>query len=147
MLIALLGSIPCMAGSSILIHLADSTVIVCSLDSKPQMTFSDKTVTLSSVEGTVGEWRFADVDSWTFADIEDAVGDIKIEKAQILIEDDRLTVTGTDADKISVFDAGGRSVTPSLQTTGSAVSFSIKGLAKGTYLLKVGNNSVKFMVH
>lgn len=110
------------------------------------MTFGDKTVTLSSLEGTVGEWSFADVESWTFADVEDGVGEIRIEKAQILIDGDKLTVTGTDADKISFYDAGGRFVTPSLQTTGSAVGFSIKALSKGTYMLKVGNNSVKFMV-
>ena len=145
-IVAMLGSIPGMAGSSVLIHLADSTVIVCSLDRKPQMTFGDKTVTLSSLEGAVGEWSFADVESWTFADVEDGVGEIRIEKAQILIDGDKLTVTGTGADKISVYDAGGRLVNPSLQATDSAVSFSIKALSKGTYMLKVGNNSVKFMV-
>lgn len=146
MLIAILGNIPCFAETSLVIHLADSIVIVCRLDQKPQMTFGDKTVTLSSLEGTVGEWSFADVESWTFADVEDSVGEIRIEKAQILIDGDKLAVTGTDAEKIAVYDAGGRLVTPSLQTTGSAVSFSIKGLSKGTYMLKVGNNSVKFMV-
>ena len=146
MLIAILGNIPCFAETSLVIHLADSIVLVCSLDRKPQMTFGDKTVTLSSLEGAVGEWSFADVESWTFADVEDGVGEIRIEKAQILIDGDKLTVTGTGADKISVYDAGGRLVNPSLQATDSAVSFSIKALSKGTYMLKVGNNSVKFMV-
>ena len=34
------------------------------------MTFGDKTITLSSIEGTVGQWDFSDVVSWNFADVE-----------------------------------------------------------------------------
>ena len=145
MVFAMLGSLPCFAGSSLLIHLTDSTVIVCSLDKEPKMLFGDNTITLSSTDGSVGQWDFADVESWDFAEI-DAVSDIKADKARILIEDSKLTVSGVSADKIAVYDLGGRLVTPSLNTSGNITSMSLNGLVKGTYLLKVGNNSVKFIV-
>ncbi|MBO4500277.1 MAG: T9SS type A sorting domain-containing protein [Bacteroidaceae bacterium] len=146
MIVAILGSMPCFAGSSLILNLADSTVIVCSLAKKPQMTFDDRSVTLSSLEGTVGQWDFADVESWSFSDIEDAVGEVKSEKTRILIEDGNLTLSGIDSDKVAVYDLSGRLVTPLLKTTGSSVSFSINGFSKGTYIVRVGVCSVKFTV-
>ena len=73
LLFALLGVLPTFASSSLLIHLKDSTVIVCSLAKEPQMSFGKKTITLSSLAGTVGQWNFTDVESWSFGDIEDSI--------------------------------------------------------------------------
>ena len=147
-LLTLLGCMPCFANFSLLIHLTDSTEIVCSLAKKPTMTFQDKTITLSSVEGTIGQWDFSDVDSWNFADVKDvnAVNPVIEEKARILIEGSRITVIGVNADKIAVYDAGGRLVTPELNIEDSLISIGINTLSKGTHLLKAGNSSIKFLV-
>ena len=148
MLLAMLGCMPCFANLSLLIHLTDSTEIVCSLAKEPTMTFGDKTITLSSIEGTVGQWDFSDVVSWNFADVEDgdAVIPINAEKARIWIEGGRLTIAGVSAEKIAVYDAGGRSSTPVPDIADGQIVININGLPKGTYLLKAGNSSIKFLV-
>ena len=146
MLAVALCSQPGRAGSSLLIHLSDSTVVVCSLAREPQLTFGEKTITLSSQEGTVGQWEFADVDSWTFADIEDRIAGTKGERPQVRITQDRLTITGREGLRVAVYDMNGRQRTPALTTSGNTTSLSLGGLTKGAYLLKVGNSSVKFMV-
>ena len=121
-LLTLLGCMPCFANFSLLIHLTDSTEIVCSLAKKPTMTFQDKTITLSSVEGTVGQWDFSDVDSWNFADVKDvnAVNPVNEE--------------------------GGRSSVTVPDSSDGQISISTDGLPKGTYILKAGNSSIKFLV-
>lgn len=112
------------------------------------MTFGEKTITLTcresaegtSTEGMVGQWDFADVDSWSFADI-DAINDVKAEKALVRIEGDKLTIVGNNVKNAAIYDTSGRLIV-NLQSS----TFSMNRLNKGTYLLKVGNNSVKFMV-
>ena len=148
MLLAMLWCMPCFANLSLLIHLTDSTEIVCSLAKEPTMTFEDKTITLSSIEGTVGQWDFSDVESWNFAEVEDvdAVNPVNVEKACIRIEGGRITITGVKDDKIAVYDAGGRLSTPVPDSADGQISISINGLPKGTYILKAGNSSIKFLV-
>lgn len=145
MLMALLGSIPCFAETSLVIHLSDSTVIICSLAKQPQMTLGENTISLSSVDGAVGEWDFSDVESWNFAEYTD-VDAVRIPKALIRIEDGVLAVAGINAENIKIFDLGGRLLTPSLNTEGNKISISLDGFSKGTYLLSVGKNTVKFIV-
>jgi len=146
MLAVVLWSLPGRAGSSLLIHLSDSTVVVCSLAREPQLAFGEKTITLSSQEGTVGQWEFADVDSWTFADIEDQIAGTKGENPQVRITQDRLTISGSKGLRVAVYDTGGRQRTPALTASGNTTSLSLGGLTKGAYLLKVGSSSVKFVV-
>ena len=145
MLIAMLGSIPCFAETSLVLHLADSTVIICSLAKQPQMTLEDNTISLSSLDGAVGEWDFSDVESWNFAEYTD-VDAVKVSKALIRIEDGELTVSGINAEKIKIYDLGGRLQTPSLNSEGNKTYISLDGFTKGTYLLSVGKDSVKFIV-
>ena len=59
------------------------------------------------------------------------------------IEEGKVTVAGN---KVAVYDIEGRLVTPTLKTNAGRTTVSLKGLAKGTYLLKSGNNCVKFVV-
>lgn len=150
MMVAMLGNLPSLA-SSILIHLTDDTEIVCSLAKEPQMLFGEKTITLTSVKGTVGEWDFTDVDSWYFADVLDqdeidAIDKVNEDKSQIRIEEKTLTIAGNSAKNVAVYDINGRLVTPSLKTSAGSTSISLNGFGKGTYLLKAGNSCVKFIV-
>ena len=112
------------------------------------MSFQDKSMTLSSIDGTVGQWNFSDVESWNFADVKDvdAVNPVNADKARILIEDGKLTVAGIKADNIAVYDAAGRLVTPELNAVEDNISIDINGLERGSYLLKAGNSSIKFLV-
>ena len=96
-MLAMLGLLPCVAGNSLLIHLSDGTEIVCSLAKEPQMLFGEKTITLTSLTGGVGQWDFTNVESWEFADRMDqdeidAIDKLKADKPQIKIEEDRITI-------------------------------------------------------
>ena len=144
----MLWCLPGFANLSLLIHLSDSTEIVCSLAKEPKMTFQDKSMTLSSIDGTVGQWDFSDVESWNFADVKDvsAVSQVNAEKALIRIEDGKLTISGVNADKIAVYDAGGLLVTPELNIEDGRISIGTKTFSKGTHLLKAGSSSIKFVV-
>ena len=143
----MLWCLPGFANLSLLIHLSDSTEIVCSLAKEPKMTFQDKSMTLSSIDGTVGQWDFSDVESWNFADVKDvsAVSQVNAEKALIRIEDGKLTISGVNADKIAVYDAGGLLVTPELNIEDGRISIGTKTFSKGTHLLKAGSSSIKFV--
>ena len=145
--LAMLGVLPGFASSSISIRLTDGTEIICSLAKEPQMQFGDKTITLTSLQGTVGEWSFSDVDSWHFSDALDPDEVDAIEKMKdcnkMKIEDGKVTVAGS---KVAVYDIEGRLVTPSLRTNAGSTTVNLKGLAKGTYLLKSVNSCLKFVV-
>jgi len=148
MLIAMSGCLTSFASSSLLIHLKDSTVIICPLAKQPQMVFGEKTITLSSLEGTVGQWNFADVESWNFADVEDveAIDEVTLKPNRIKIEEGKIMIAGNNAKRVSVYDLSGRAITPSITCVGNTASISLTGFTKGTYLLKVGNSSIKFIV-
>lgn len=145
--LAILGVLPAFAASSISIRLTDGTEIICSLAKEPQMLFGDKTITLTSLQGTVGEWNFSDVDSWRFTDALDPDEVDAIDKARecarMKIEDGKVTVAGS---KVAVYDIEGRLVTPSLKTNAGSTTVNLKGLTRGTYLLKSGNSCLKFVV-
>ena len=66
-IVAMLGSLPGFS-SSLVINLTDGTEIVCSLAKEPQMLFGEKSITLTSLVGEVGQWNFSDVESWQFSD-------------------------------------------------------------------------------
>ena len=143
--LAMLGILPCFASSSLLIHLTVGTEIICGLSKEPQMLFGEKTITLTSINGTVGEWNFSDVDSWKFSDAldpdeVDAIGKVKEEKALVKIEDGRITIHNS---QFAVYDINGRLTTPA---KAGSNTISLSGFSKGTYLLKTGNSCVKFIV-
>lgn len=143
-MVAMLGSMAASAGQSLRISLTDGTEILCNLEKEPQMSFGDKTIVLTSLEGTVGEWSFANVDYWTFEETE-GIADIKKDINQVRIEDGRITVNGSTANGIAVYDISGKKVLSAKGKGGDAVNIDLNGLAKGTYILKMGKNSVKFI--
>ena len=151
---AMLG-IPSIANASplsLLIHLVGGTEIVCALDKEPQMLFGEKAITLTSLTGTVGQWNFADVESWVFSDVEDpdAIDHVKDGNARIKIEGGQLTILNSQSTKtngqVAIYDTNGRLVTPSLKTANGITIVRLNGFAKGSYLLKTGNTCVKFLV-
>ena len=149
--LAIFAALYCMAAgsSSLIMQLKNGTKIMCSLDKEPQMAFGEKAITLSSMDGMVGQWDFTDVESWSFGSgSEDAVG--KVKDAQIHIEGSKITIyhapSTADNWQVAIYDMSGRLRTPSLTTKGNATTVSLNGLTKGTYILKVGTSSAKFIV-
>ena len=159
LMIAMLGVLPSF-GRSLVVNLTDGTEIVCSLAKEPQMLFGEKTITLTSLAGEVGQWSFSSVESWKFSDQPDqdeidAVDKVKSEKPRIMIEEGRITVAGKNVKDAAVYDTNGRLMinvqcsTPKgsqAESASEVATFNVNKLAKGTYLLKVGDSCVKFSV-
>lgn len=145
---AIIWALPCFGSYSLLIHLTDGSKIICSLEKEPQMTFAGKTITLTSLDGGVGQWNFSDVDSWSFLDNEiiDAVGQEEGERIQVWIQNGRLIARGSKAENLSIYDVNGRLVTTSHPTTADNITFSLSRFSKGNYLIKVGKSCIKFSV-
>jgi len=146
LILIMVGRLLCFANFSLVLHLTNGTEIVCSLAKEPQMLFGEKTITLTSLAGEVGQWSFSDVEAWKFSDQPDqdeidAIDKVKSEKPQIKIEEGRITIAGKNAKDAAVYDTNGRLM---FQVSGSM--FNVNRLAKGTYLLRVGESCVKFCV-
>lgn len=141
----LLGVLTCFANSSLIIHLADGSDVVYNLSDEPQMSFGKNTITLSTHEGTVKQWNFTDVESWYFDNVEDpdAINEAKTEKNQIKIEEGKLI---TNAKNVAIYDTNGRQVKISYFIAEKSSGINLNGLSNGTYLLKLDNSCIKFMV-
>lgn len=147
--VAMLGALPGFS-SSLVINLTDGTEIVCSLAKEPQMLFGEKSITLTSLVGEVGQWSFSDVESWKFSDRMDqdeidAIDKLKAEKPQIRIEEGRIIIHNSkfkeQNSQVAVYDTSGRLM---FSVQGSV--FNVNKLPKGTYLLKVDESCIKFSV-
>jgi len=145
MVLVMLGSFPCFAATALVLHFTDSTEIVCVLAKQPQMQFSQNAITLTSVDGMVGQWDFADVESWHFADVS-ATHDIEADQVMIRMEGDKITVSGLKTQNVALYDVSGRLISTSLDAIDDTVGISLNGFTTGIYLLKVGDKCLKFMV-
>ena len=134
-----LGFAPCLAANSLVLHFTDSTQVVCKLANEPLIHFDFNTFTLLSQGSDMGSWVFADVAYWNFQDLTDAIDRTEAERPVISIEDGKLTVEGTGDKDVAVYDVAGRLVT-------KQAVVDMHALPGGTYVLRVGDNSIKFMV-
>lgn len=128
--------------------LNDGTEVYCDFTKRPQMSFSNDVVSLVSVEGTVGEWVFADVKSWSFADSEVLGIDAKKEDngSVISFSDDCVKVCGSDGDVVNVYDTDGRLVIRRKLSKDGIALVQFLELKGGVYVFKSGRNSIKFII-
>ena len=108
------------------------------------MVFGEKTITLTSLKGTVEQWDFSDVESWEFSDMMDDDEVDAIKDVNISIHDSEFTVRNNS--QVAVYNLSGRQVNAKLKASGSASNINLNGLPKGTYLLKAGKSCVKFSI-
>ena len=102
------------------------------------MHFDYNTITLLSQGGSVGQWTFEDVAYWNFEDLPDGLEKTDSEQAQVVIEDGKIRIAG-EAKEVALYDVTGRLVSKQF-------SIDLNALPAGTYVLKVGDKSIKFMV-
>ena len=131
------------AGLALQLSLADGTSVTCLFDKQPQMTFTTGTLTLTTTDGNIGTWNFADVEQWTFV-AADGISSPVAAKG-IAINGNTISLSGTDALGATLYDITGKAIaTAAPSASGSAVSLS--GLQPGVYVLRAGRNTIKFNV-
>lgn len=131
------------------VFLNDGTEVCCDFANRPQMNFDGGMVSLVSSEGAVGEWKFDDVKSWSFADSEVLGIDAKKgsgDGAVISFLDDCVKVCGSDADGVDVYDADGRLVLRRKSAKDGLALIRFSELKGGVYVLRNGRNAIKFVV-
>lgn len=127
--------------------LTDGTTVTCNFAEKPQMTFDGSDIVLSSEKGNVGKWEFSGVTSWSFIEVKDLdnVNDIN-NTPSIVINGDEIVVNNLQGSSVSVFDVSGKLVLMQNANENGIAAISINGLRNGVYVLRAGNNSIKFIV-
>lgn len=138
-LLVTVGWAPCFGANTLVLHFADSTEVTCKLANEPVIHFDGNTFSLLSQGSSMGQWAFADVAYWNFRDVADGLEKYDGERPVITIEDGKLTIEGAGNKDVAVYDVAGRLV--SKQST-----IDLNVLPGGTYVLRVGDRSVKFMV-
>lgn len=143
MIVTSLSIIPVFASNALIIRLADSTEVVCKLEKEPQMVFANKKITLSSTEGTIGQWDFDDVVLWKFDEVKEVDAIEEVKGARVEISGENITVSGEA--KVAVYDINGREQHLRSDRVDNVTNFNLSRLPKGTYLLKIGKNTIKFL--
>lgn len=141
-LLVTVGWAPCFGANTLVLHFADSTEVTCKLANEPVIHFDGNTFSLLSQGSSMGQWAFADVAYWNFRDVADGLEKYDgrgLMEDVLLLEDGKLTVEGAGNKDVAVYDVAGRLV--SKQST-----IDLNALPVGTYVLRVGDRSVKFMV-
>lgn len=124
--------------------LADNSSVTCAFSQNPEMTFADGKITLTASDATIGSWEFSDVRKWNFIDATQlAVQGVGTGKPQVLIQGDVITITGAGRQKAQIFDAAGRMCMNT--TLGKDSRISLNKLGTGVYILKIADNTLKFV--
>lgn len=124
--------------------LADNSSVTCALSQNPEMTFGDGKITLTTPEATIGSWEFSEVVKWNFIDATElSVKGVEAGKTQVLIQDDMITITSEGKQLAQVFDASGKMCISTY--VGEDSKISLASLGTGIYILKIGDNTLKFV--
>lgn len=130
--------------ATLVLDLEDGTSLSCSFAKKPQMTFADGTLTLTSSEGAVGSWEFAAVDSWHFAAADPSGIRQTAAGRTLAIRDGRVYIYGEQQARL--YDLSGKAVEAGVRQEGEARVLATEHLPAGVYVLTVGKQGMKFTV-
>lgn len=102
---------------SLVISLENGTTVTCSFAKKPQMTFTESTLTLTTTEGAVGSWQFTEVDSWHFTQADPSgIKDTQVGNA-ISISNGEIRVNSNEY--VCIYDLSGKTIKTQHVTAGS----------------------------
>lgn len=126
-------------GKSLFVSFNDGSKIEFALSTLPEVTFGDDKMTVKTTSTTASYelWKVSTFTYGTTTDIQKVTQD-----TQFAWEGDRIIVDGK-ANQVSIFALDGKAVSLSPITTGDKTIISLEGLAKGVYIIKINNKSIK----
>ncbi|MBO4565176.1 MAG: T9SS type A sorting domain-containing protein [Bacteroidaceae bacterium] len=136
--LALLASVSVSARSLVLV-LSDSTKIYFLLDDKPVMRMVDGKVLIDTQT-----FSFEDVDRFYISQTDDPSGiEAVMAEKQVKFEGNTLVVEGEKA--VEVYAINGMKMKAKVNRAAGMTKVDTSDLAKGTYVVKVGKASMKFV--
>lgn len=127
------------------ITLTNGTTVSCAFNQKPEMLFEGNHILLNSTAGQQGQWEFAEVQAWSFRNAS-AVGSTSHTQAHLSFVGRTLTVEGMGNAVLNVFDLQGRKVLTRSLAAGHTGHISLAALGRGTYIVQVGQTSLKCFI-
>lgn len=136
--LALLASVSASARSLVLV-LSDSTKIYFLLDDKPVLRMVDGKVMIDTQA-----FRFEEVDRFYISQTDDPSGiEAVMAEKQVTFDGNTIVVDGEKA--VEVYAINGMKMKAKVSRTAGMTKVDTSGLAKGTYVVKVGKASMKFV--
>ena len=123
---------------SLVLQLSDSTKVYFLLDANPKMTFPKGSVYIDDKS-----YSFADVERFYISETDDPNGvEAVLAKEGIRLQGDQLVV-GTKT-KVRVFGLDGKQVPATQRTVAGKTIVGLERLPRGTYIVRAGNDTLKF---
>lgn len=135
----LTGLLAARAESCLVLQLRDGQSFSYVLNDKPVMTFAEGTLTMKSAdaEATFG---LADIENFHFADKENSIRKVDDVNHQFSYLDGVISVEGIQ-EQVVLTNAAGQLLHST--RSGQPFTFDLKGQPQGTYLMRIGHQSVK----
>ncbi len=131
----------CMAQSILLVETTDGATTLYKLSDEPKASFADGYVTFST-DDVSATLPVADLKKFYFSDSEDGISSAKTDGNVVSFEykDGRhVTISGSAAGKVSVFDTAGRRVQADATMTEGTTCVDLGALPAGTYIIQAAN--------
>lgn len=151
-LYSLLLALPLLAGTTataqgqqVVVNLKDGTAQTIPMDEMGYFSFADGSVLAKTKKQSLS-WLMDNVQSIKFKNLLTGIGAIRTESAQLTLRHSnrQLTAEGLNGTaNAAVYTVNGQQVMSLSGWNGQAVS--TEQLAKGVYVLRVGNQSIKFV--
>ena len=123
---------------SLVVQLTDSTKVYFLLDSEPVMDFTGGRVTISDKAFTYQEF-----DRFYISEVDDPNGVERVmARSGVRMEAGKMVVSGKG--EIGVYAADGRKQPVKVSRRGDTATVSLDKLPRGTYVVRVGQRTVKF---
>lgn len=141
-LIVVLASVMMANAKSVVFTLSNGTLVYYLLggETNPVMKFVDGKIVVNT-----DTYEFSNVKNFYISDEDDPVG-IKstVAKKNVQFANNTLVVKG-NAQNVNVYSVNGAKVEAAMSETDGYVSVDMSGLQKGTYVVKIGDSSVKVL--
>ena len=135
------------AQNTLTVHQKNGEQFSFGFEDKPVVTFTDTELIVTSTK-TELRYELANVNKFTFDDVEDAVINIKSDasKASITLDEYEVSISGLEADAaIRLITSDGKLLQSYKADEAGSVTFSIAELPQGTYIITTESLSCKII--
>ena len=144
---AVLMAVPVFSQNTLTIHQKDGKQFCYGFDDKPVITYTESDLILKTANTEV-RYPLAQLDKFTFDDIDDAVISIKggKSKAQLDLDNYQVSIKGVKSGtEVYVISSDGKSLATYKADEEGNVTFSIAELPEGTYIIKSDSLTCKIL--
>lgn len=140
LLLSVMGSLKASAQNALVIETNDGKTYSYVLAKKPQLTFNDTEMLISSADASASFVR-TDIKNFRFEDVADAIKDVKADGQRMSYLHGVVTVDG--AENVILYDISGRQIMTKKAAGNGSVTIDLTNQPQGTYIVRSGKQSLK----